>query len=405
MRFSLLRRPISSLVVVALVVVACTGETMETTTTSTTTTTTTTSPSTTTTVPPTTTTTLPPFTVEGAPPELVAVVESFYDYAAGRTTVVPPAPEAVVTAMTPADVETPISGVASVATFHGQGVATVEMDGDLFLAVGDGSEWRIVGGNWPNLAVPPYYGTAPRLVAVVGSDARPGEDPARTRADSIHFVALDGSGGGAVVGVPRDAYVQVPGIGRRKINAALALGGPQVMLQTFRDLTGLPVEGYVLTGFDGFQEMLGNVLGGIDLDVPFAIRDRAAGAVFEAGLQYLNGPAALALARPRKTLSGGDFARSKLQGLILIGAAQNVRIKGYGAIPRLMELSEPWMLTDLSPEQLLTFSALTIGSDLDSMPNVVAPGRAGSAGGASVVYLSDSVSALWADLADGRLDN
>jgi hypothetical protein len=68
-----------------------------------------------------------------------------------------------------------------------------------------------------------------------------------------------------------------------------------------------------------------------------------------------------------------------------------------------MEMAEPWMLTDLTPEQLLTFAALIIGSDLDTMPNVVAPGSSGRAGSASVVYLSDAVAETWADLADGRL--
>jgi hypothetical protein len=63
------------------------------------------------------------------------------------------------------------------------------------------------------------------------------------------------------------------------------------------------------------------------------------------------------------------------------------------------------MLTDLSPEQLLTFSAMAISADLESVANVVAPGRTGSAGGASVVFLNDSVSALWEDLADGHLDS
>jgi hypothetical protein len=61
------------------------------------------------------------------------------------------------------------------------------------------------------------------------------------------------------------------------------------------------------------------------------------------------------------------------------------------------------MLTDLSAEQLLTFASLVIGSNLDTMPNMVTPGSSGTAGSASVVYLSDSVSELWADLADGRL--
>jgi anionic cell wall polymer biosynthesis LytR-Cps2A-Psr (LCP) family protein len=175
------------------------------------------------------------------------------------------------------------------------------------------------------------------------------------------------------------------------------------MMQTFRDLTALPIEGYVLTGFLGFQEMLGNVLGGIDLVVPYAISDSAAGAAFEPGTQYVNGPQALAFSRARKSLANGDFTRSANQGLVLIDTAKNLQHKGYGVIPRLMELSEPWMLTNLTPEQLLTFAALLLGTDLDTIQNQVAPGSSGTAGAASVVYLSDSASQVWADLADGRL--
>jgi LCP family protein required for cell wall assembly len=331
------------------------------------------------------------------------MVASFYDYAAGLSTQAPPAPEPVLAALKPTPVETPVTGVASVGTFQGQGVATVEAEGDLFLAIDDGSGWRIVGGNWPNVSVPAYYGPAPRLVAVVGSDARPWEDVATSRADSIHFIGLDGAGKGGIVGVPRDSWVPIAGGGRGKINSALANYGPEGMMQTFRDLTGLPLEGYVLTGFLGFQEMLGNVLGGIDLVVPFAINDSASGANFQPGTQYVNGPSALAFARARKSLPNGDFTRSANQGLILIDSAKNLQHKGYGVLPRLLELSEPWMLTNLSPEQLLTFAALVLGTDLDTIQNQVAPGSSGSAGSASVVYLADSASAVWADLADGRV--
>lgn len=392
-----MHRRLSVLLVLALFAAACGPEVAETTTTSTTQATTTTS------IAPTTTAAIPPFTIENAPPELTAMVEAFYAYATGVGTDVPPAPEPVLAGITPTPVVSPRVGVASVGTFKGQGVATVEMAGDLFLTVNDGSGWRIVGGNWPNLSLPAYYGTGPRLVAVVGSDARPWEDFVTARADSIHFIGLDGVGQGGIVGVPRDAWVPMAGGGRNKINASLADYGPEGMMQTFRDLTGLPLEGFVLTGFLGFQEMLGNVLGGIDLVVPFPIQDSASGASFDAGVQYVNGPEALAFARARKTLPNGDFTRSSNQGLVLIDSAKNLRNKGYGAIPRLMELSEAWMLTDLSPEQLLTFAALVIGSNLDAMPNMVAPGSTGTAGSASVVYLSDSVSELWADLADGRL--
>lgn len=392
------RKLSSLLLVIAVAAVSCTGETAETTTTSTSTTTTST---TTTTIP--TTTTLPPVSVENAPPELAAVIDAFYDYVAERTTEPPPLVEPVLTSVAPAPRETPATGLASVATFKGDGVATVEAGGDLFLLVDDGSGWRIVGGAWPSLEIPAYFGGAPRLVAVVGSDARPDESPPETRADSIHFVGLDGEGGGAVVGLPRDSWVSGPG-GRGKITNVLANHGPEALLQTFKDLTGLPLEGYVLTGFAGFSEMVGNVLGGVTAVVPFAINDRAAKANLSAGEQELDGAEALAFARARKTVPGGDFARSSHQGVILIAAARKVKGMGYGAIPTLMQASEPSFSTDLTGEQLLTFSAMAISADLDSVPNVVAPGSVGRVGAASVVFLSDSASRLWDDLADGRLE-
>lgn len=389
----------------AVVAAACTGEAAETTTTTTSTTTTTTTstttPTTTTTIP--TTTTLPPPSIDGATPELVEVIDAFYDFAANRSEEPPAAAEPILAAMARQSIETPSTGVASMGAFKEQAIATVEAGGDLFLLVADGGGWRIVGGVWPTLGMPAYFGGAPRIVAVVGSDARPRQNPPETRADSIHFVGLDGNGAGAVVGMPRDSWVTGPG-GRGKITNVLANHGPEALLQTFKNVTGLPLEGYVLTGFTGFEAMIGEILGGVTVTVPFAINDRAAKASLSAGEQVLNGAQALAFARARKTVPGGDFARSSHQGLLLIASAKTVKGMGFAAIPRLLEASEPWITTDLTPEQLLTFSAMAISADLDSVPNVVAPGSVGRAGSASVVFLSSSASALWADLADGRLE-
>jgi polyisoprenyl-teichoic acid--peptidoglycan teichoic acid transferase len=383
-------------VVVLLLVTACSGSPVG----EPTTTTTTPPTTTTTTLPPTTTTTLPQFTVEGAPDDLKAVIEWFYDYAAGDVPEPPPVPDHVIAGL-PA-IEKPLHGIAATGAFRGHLIAVAEVGADLFLAIDDGDGWRILGGSWPAAGVE-YLGPAPRLVAVVGSDARPGENPERTRADSLHIVGFDGQSGGAIVGIPRDAYVPVPGLGRRKITGALALGGPDVLFAALKNLTGLPLEGYLLTGFEGFQQMVGSVLGGIDIDVPFAIADRWAKAYFDAGLQRLTGKDALALARPRKTVPGGDFARSELQGLLMLGAGQAVQTMGVLAIPALIEESAAWLFTDLSAEQLLTLSVAVAQVDLDAVPNIVVPGRTGSAAGASVVFLSDTSNAIWEDLTDGRL--
>ena len=90
---------------------------------------------------------------------------------------------------------------------------------------------------------------------------------------------------------------------------------------------------------------------------------------------------------------------------MLIGAAQAVNGQGYGTIPGLLEGSDPWLTTSMTPEELLTFSAAAVSADLENMPNVVVPGRGGRAGNASVVFLTEGGNAIWEDLADGRLDD
>jgi LCP family protein required for cell wall assembly len=188
-----------------------------------------------------------------------------------------------------------------------------------------------------------------------------------------------------------------------KINASLSTGGPNVMLQTVADVTGLNLDGYVLTGFTGFQEMVGNVLGGVDIDLPLAVADASAGANLHAGSQYLNGPDALALARARKSLPGGDLTRQFNGGLLLLAALSSAQAYGPLHLPILISESAEWMSTDLSPGDLLSFAALALDTPVARIGNHVAPGRVGTAGSASVVYLTDSAPSLFADLADGSL--
>ncbi|MGH9021752.1 MAG: LCP family protein, partial [Acidimicrobiia bacterium] len=115
------------------------------------------------------------------------------------------------------------------------------------------------------------------FVLVVGSDARPGHDPLRANADSIHLMAVDPrTGRGTIIGFPRDSWVTVPGKGVRKLNSALALGGPNLMAETVRQVTGLPVDYHVVTGFAGFKAMV-EELGGMNVEVGRRMRDLPSG--------------------------------------------------------------------------------------------------------------------------------
>lgn len=395
-----MRRRSIALLAVALVAAACSGDAEPTTTTTSSTNTTTTTSTTTTTIP-TTTTTEYRLEIEGAGAELMGLVSHLYSGRAEPGSL--PAPDDLIEAFSRAEGDLPTEAVASVANWDEQTeLATVVAGSDVTLAVAD-PDWRIVGGWWPARGVEAHLGEFPKILAVVGSDARPGENRETARADSIHFVGIDGNGEAGIVGVPRDSWVPIPGAGNSKINASLAFGGPEMMMDTFTELTDLDFDGYLLTGFAGFQEMI-EVLGGLAMDVPRNFNDRAAKAYLSAGEQVLNAAEVLALSRTRKTLPRGDFQRQEHGGLVMMAAQSMVRAGGAYGLPELLAGVQPHLSTDLDPAGLLVTAAAITRVEPGRVTNVVAPGGVGSAGGASVVFLRDSASELWDDLADGSLE-
>lgn len=387
----------ASLVILSVVIVSCSAAGAE----PTTTTSTSTSTTTTTTTIPTTTTTVYRLEIDGADGPLAELMTRLYAGEAEADSF--PAPAAVVEAFAVAETDPPASATARVAEWdESTRLAAVQAGDDITLAVAD-PDWRIVGGWWPSVDLKARLGALPKIIAVVGSDARPKENRETARADSIHFVGIDGRGSAGIVGVPRDSWVPIPGAGTSKINAALAFGGPEMMMDTFTELTDLDFDGYLLTGFAGFEGLI-DVLGGLAIDVPRDFNDQAAKAYLEAGEQILDAADALAFTRTRKTLPQGDFQRQEHGGLAMMAAQAMVRAGGPLALPELLAAAHPHFSTDMNPAGLLQLAAAITLVDPARVTNVVAPGGTGSAGGASVVFLRDSASGLWDDLADGNLD-
>ncbi len=255
--------------------------------------------------------------------------------------------------------------------------------------------------------VPTLDGSEPIFVLALGSDARPGEDIAGQRADSIHLIAINPAKHRAtIVGFPRDSWVSIPGYGTNKINAAMTAGGPELVVETVESLMGIQVDYWALTWFDGFRAMVDQI-GGLTVDVPFDVYDSYARAEISAGLQTLSGKDALAFARARHALPEGDFGRSENQGLLILSALAQFR-KEFAKDPsRLLD----WvgaglrnMRTDVPLEELLrlAFTASTLNPK--KVANVVLPGGTGMAGGTSVVNLDQAaLQAIAADLRDDGL--
>src|SRR5690606_33698962 len=79
-----------------------------------------------------------------------------------------------------------------------------------------------------------------------------------------------------LVHLPRDSAVSIPGHGRNKLNAAYAIGGPRLLVQTVETVTGLRVDNYMEIGFAGFVDIV-DAVGGVEINVRAAVNDPKAG--------------------------------------------------------------------------------------------------------------------------------
>ncbi|MCZ2859859.1 LCP family protein [Blastococcus sp. VKM Ac-2987] len=152
-------------------------------------------------------------------------------------------------------------------------------------------------------------------------------------------VPADGSRA-SFVSFPRDSWVEIPGHGEDKLNAAYAYGyaaaddatdeaarqaaGAQLLVRTISRLTGLQIDHYAEVDLLGFFE-LSSVVGGVEVNLCEAVDDREwSGAVFPAGPQTISGADALKFVRQRHGLPGGDFDRIVRQQVFIAGVLRKM---------------------------------------------------------------------------------
>jgi len=169
----------------------------------------------------------------------------------------------------------------------------------------------------------------PQTIMLLGSDRRPdnatdGGAGTGARSDTIILVRLDPEKGVALMSLPRDLKVQIPGFGTDKINAAYDIGGPNLTLKTVRRLTGLSVNHVINVDFNGFRKAV-DAIGCIYLDIDRRyFNDSAEYAYINIypGYQKLCGEEALEYARFRH--EDTDLVRSARQQEVLREAKQQV---------------------------------------------------------------------------------
>lgn len=119
-----------------------------------------------------------------------------------------------------------------------------------------------------------------------------------------------------MMSIMRDTWVNIPGMGEAKINAAMAYGGVPLVVQTLEGLFGNRIDHVAVVDFQGFKAIT-DALGGVQVNVPIPFTSTHGKFTFTAGPQTMNGDQALGFVRERYAFSDGDYQRVKDQQIFL----------------------------------------------------------------------------------------
>ncbi|AFV02528.1 hypothetical protein UNSWDHB_875 [Dehalobacter sp. UNSWDHB] len=213
---------------------------------------------------------------------------------------------------------------------------------------------------------------------LIGADKRPGQTSYNT--DTIIVASVDPDTKLiSLLSIPRDTRVSLPGSNSYvKINSVVMYRGIPELMDEVTELTGILLDGYVVTNFDGFKSIIDTV-DGIELDVEMDMYketgDEVDGVIdLKAGEQHLNGTQALQYARFRGD-STADIGRTARQQKVLKAVAKAVLqpstiIKLPKLIPQINEVVE----TDLKLADILRLSKAAAAFDSSNMVNQTLPG-------------------------------
>jgi len=175
-------------------------------------------------------------------------------------------------------------------------------------------------------------------------------DDVATNTDTIILVRIPNNGRSATaISIPRDSYVEAPGLGKTKINGVYGQvkldrmkelvenqgmdpaeaepkaveAGRNALIKTVADLTGVTVDHYAEIGLLGFS-LITDALGGVEVCLKDAVYEPLSGADFPAGWQRLDGPQALSFVRQRHDLPRGDLDRVVRQQVVMASLAHQV---------------------------------------------------------------------------------
>ena len=253
-------------------------------------------------------------------------------------------------------------------------------------------------------------------ILVLGTDSRTSaSDPSQwkegaQRTDAIMIVQVSGDRKTvSVMSIPRDSWVEIPGHGQGKINAAYSYGGPSLTIHTVENLTGIHIDHFAVANFESFVALTDEIGGvRVNLKTPQTLAGKELGA----GAQVLNGQQALAYTRERSSLPNGDFDRVKRQQTWMRSIVSRVLTNGTLSSPtalysflktasRTVAVDESFTLNQM---QSLALETRHLHSNDIAFMTVPTAGTGTSADGQSIVTLdADADTPLFNAFAEDRV--
>jgi len=256
---------------------------------------------------------------------------------------------------------------------------------------------------------------------LVGSDSREGLSTAEEadlgtgaaagqRTDTIILLDVPaGDGPTLLLSIPRDSFVDIPGHGQNKINAAYAIGGPELLVQTVEQATDVRVDNYIELGFSGFVDVV-DAVGGIEVCPKTSIDDPKAGHLsMRPGCQDVDGHTALSYARSR-AFRLGDITRALHQREVITAVGKRAASWQTVVYPwRYLGINRAAAKTlrvgeDVGPIDLARFAwamAHTSGADTKRCVVPYSDLGASTSAGSAVIWDEERASALFEAVRSG----
>ncbi|WP_411345039.1 LCP family protein [Paenibacillus sp. WLX1005] len=235
---------------------------------------------------------------------------------------------------------------------------------------GDASPFKNLPTNTAVAAEPPAWeGTEPVNILLMGVDSRSSDDGEIPRSDTMLVASLDPVKKTIhLFSILRDTYVDIPGHGESRINAAIT-HGPDTAMKTVSDLLGIPVQYYVYTDFQGFIKLV-DAVGGIDYTVEkdmhyTSVADKHEYDIdLKAGAQHLDGKTALEYVRFRHDAMS-DFSRTERQRAFLTAVGDKLKsTTSIMNLPDILNQVNPYIDTNLSVDDLWKLASVAYDSNM-----------------------------------------